>query len=152
MEMPIDTSEDLTEMAAACYPLARVAITAIKNDVLELIADEHRESAQALLMNLEQGDTFKTANLDLLPALIKALDAQIAKGTRYETFYDNSAENVSHNNSWSQTRLTLNAQRLHSAKLHLRDLCASVYEVYDLLRAQTMIEAYRSAAPAEMRA
>ncbi|WP_417588849.1 hypothetical protein [Pararhodobacter oceanensis] len=71
MQMPIDTSEDLTEMAAACYPLARVAITAIKNDVLELIADEHRESAQALLMNLEHGDTFKTANLDLLPALRK---------------------------------------------------------------------------------
>ena len=115
MEMPFKNIDEITAMAASCFPLARAAATGIEEDVLDLVAPKAKRDAKMLMLLLRRGTIFEKGVLAKLVELIDELDKEIAEGTYIETHYDNSPENASADTSWGQERLTPEADRLKNA-------------------------------------
>lgn len=146
MEMPFTSTDEITEMAASCFPLARAAVTGIEQDVLDLIAPEPKQDAKALAERLRRGAIFERNTLAMLRDLIGVLDAEILEGTYVETRYDHSPENVSDYTTWGQERLTPEADRLSNALAVLIELYATLTAVHDIVRAEKALEGLRAAA------
>ncbi|WP_322865927.1 hypothetical protein U5922_006790 [Aquicoccus sp. G2-2] len=146
MEMPFTSADEITEMAASCFPLARAAVTGIEQDVLDLIAPEPTQDAKALAERLRRGAIFERDTLTMLRDLIGVLDAEILEGTYVETRYDHSPENVSDYKTWAQERLTPDADRLSNALAVLIELYATLTAVRDIVRAEKALEGLRAAA------
>ncbi|WP_295038498.1 hypothetical protein [Sulfitobacter sp.] len=68
MEMPFKSANEITAMAASCFPLARAAATGIEQDVLELVVPEAKRDAKALLAILRRGAIFEKGVLAMLHA------------------------------------------------------------------------------------
>lgn len=146
MEMPFKSTNEITAMAASCFPLARAAATGIEQDVLELVVPEAKRDAKALLAILRRGAIFEKGVLAILHELVGVLDAQILEGTYVETYYDHSPENASNESSWGKERLTPEADRLANAVAVLFELYATLAAVHDILQAEKALEGLRSAA------
>ncbi|WP_281985121.1 hypothetical protein [Thalassorhabdomicrobium marinisediminis] len=146
MEMPFTSADEITEMAASCFALARAATTGIEQDVLDLIAPEPKQDAKALAERLRRGAIFEKGTLAKLRDLIGVLDAEILEGTYVETRYDHSPENVSDYKTWGQERLTPEADRLSNALAVLIELYATLTAVHDIVRAEKALEGLRAAA------
>lgn len=146
MNMPLKSVDEITAIAASCFPLARVAATAIEEDVLDLVAPKPKQEAKKLAALLNVGKIFDNGTLAMLHELLGVLDAEIAEGTYVETHYDHSPENVSNCKTWGQERLTPEADRLSNALAVLIELYASLSTVHDILRAEKALEGLRSAA------
>ncbi|MFT6091864.1 hypothetical protein [Sulfitobacter sp.] len=146
MEMPFTNITEITGMAAACFPLARVAATGIEEDVLDLVAPKVKRDANTLMLLLRRGTIFEKGTLAKLLELINELDKEIAEETYVETHYDNSPENVSVDTSWQEESLTPEAERLANAQIVLTDLYVSLSSVHDLLQAERALEGLRGAA------
>ncbi|WP_299566940.1 hypothetical protein [uncultured Sulfitobacter sp.] len=126
MEMPFKSTNEITAMAASCFPVARAAAIGIEQDVLELVAPKAKRDAKALLSTLHRGAIFEKGVLVMLHELVGVLDAQILEGTYVETYYDHSPENASNECSWSKERLTPEADRLANAVAVLFELYATL--------------------------
>lgn len=146
MEMPFTSADEITEMAASCFSLARAAATGIEEDVLDLVAPEPKQEARALAAQLHRGAIFEKGVLAMLHDLIGVLDAEIAEGTYVESRYDHSPENVSDYTTWGQKRLTAEADRLSNALAVLVELYATLSAVHDIVRAEKAVEGLRAAA------
>jgi hypothetical protein len=146
MEIPFNSTDKLTAMAASCFPLARTAATGIEQDVLDLVPHEPKQEARKLAMLLRAGEIFDKGILAMLHELVGVLEAEIAEGTYVETFYDHSPENVSNETSWSNERLSPEADRLANALSVLVELYATLASVHDYLRAEKVLEGLRCAA------
>lgn len=146
MEMPFKSANEITAMAASCFPLARAAATGIEQDVLELVRPDAKRDAQRLLAVLRRGRIFEKGVLAMLHGLVGVLDAQILEGTYVETHYDHSLENASNETSWGKERLTPQADRLANAVAVLFELYATLAAVHDILSAEKALEGLRSAA------
>ncbi|WP_145953430.1 hypothetical protein [Oceaniglobus indicus] len=146
MEMPFTSVDEITALAAACFPLARIAATGIEEDVLELIPWEPAQDAKALAARLHRGEVFDNGVLAMLHDLIGVLDAEITEGTCVQTFFDHSPENVSNDMNWQQGRLTPDADRLSGALAVLLELYAALAAVYDILQAEKALTGLRTAA------
>ncbi|TCS60193.1 hypothetical protein EDD52_11510 [Primorskyibacter sedentarius] len=146
MELPCTSADELTTMAASCFPLARAAATGIEQDVLDLIAPAPKREAKKLAARLQSGAIFEKGILAMLHEIVGVLDSEIVEGTYVETCYDHSPENVSENQSWSRERLTPDAERLTSALAVLNELYATLSAVHDVLRAEKALEEMRAAA------
>jgi hypothetical protein len=146
MELPINSTDKITAMAASCFPLARTAATGIEQDVLELVPHGPKQEARKLVALLRAGKIFDKGILAMLHELVGALDAEVAEGTYETTFYDHSPENVSNETSWTNKRLTPEADRLANALAVLIELYATLSTVHDYLRAEKVLEGLRSAA------
>ena len=66
MEMPFKSANEITAMAASCFPLARAAATGIEQDVLELVVPEAKCDAKALLAILRRSAIFEKGVLAML--------------------------------------------------------------------------------------
>lgn len=146
MEMPFTSADEITEMAASCFPLARAAATGIEQDVLDLIAPEPKQDAKALAARLCRGAIFEKGTLAMLHDLICVLDAEILEGTFVETRFDHSEENVSADKCWREECLTPEADRLSNALAVLIELYATLAAVHDIVRAEKALEGLRAAA------
>ncbi|WP_099824083.1 hypothetical protein [Oceaniglobus indicus] len=146
MEMPFTSADEITAMAAACFPLARIAATGIEEDVLDLVPWEPAQEAKALAARLRRGEIFEKGVLAMLHDLIGVLDAEIAEGTYVETYYDHSPENVSNETNWQEERLSPEADRLSNALVVLLELYATLAAVYDILQAEKALEGLRAVA------
>ncbi|MBK0329528.1 hypothetical protein I5535_19855 [Rhodobacteraceae bacterium F11138] len=144
MDMPFTSADEITEMAAACFPLARIAATGIDEDVLDFVPWEPAQEAKALAARLRRGEIFEKGVLAMLHDLVGVLEAEIAQGTYVETCYDHSPENVSGSQSWGQQRRTPEADRLSNAFAVLIELYATLMAVHDLHRAEAVVEALRA--------
>ena len=140
------THDEITAMAASCFPLARAAATGIDQDVLDLVAPKPKQEARKLAALLRAGKIFDKGILAMLHELVGVLDAEIAEGTYVETRYDHSPENVSDYKTWGQERLTPEADRLSNSLAVLIELYATLSAVHDILRAEKALEGLRSAA------
>ena len=85
MEMPFKNIDEITAMAASCFPLARAAATGIEEDVLDLVAPKAKRDAKMLMLLLRRGTIFEKGVLAKLVELIDELDKEIAEGTYIET-------------------------------------------------------------------
>ena len=146
MDMPFKSADEITAMAASCFPLARTAVTGIEQDVLDLIPFKSKQEAKALLELLRGGNIFDKGVLAMLHELVGVIDAEIQEGTYIQTYYDHSPENVSENKSWGQERLTPDANRLMNALSVVIELYATISAVHDILRAEKALEGLRAAA------
>lgn len=146
MKMPFNSTNEITAIAASCFPLARAAATGIEHDVLDLVAPEPKRQAKKLAAQLQSGAIFDKGILAMLHDLVGVLDAEIAEGTFVETRYDHSPENVSDNRTWGQASLTRDADRLTNALTVLIELYATLAAVHDILRAEKALEGLRTAA------
>lgn len=146
MEMPFKSANEITAMAASCFPLARAAATGIEQDVLELVAPKAKREAKALLAVLLRGAIFEKGVLAMLHGLVSVLDVKVLEGTYVETHYDHSPENISEETSWDKERLTPEADRLANAVAVLFELYATLAAVHDILKAEKALEALRSPA------
>ncbi|WP_281969202.1 hypothetical protein [Roseovarius nanhaiticus] len=146
MKMPFTSTNEITAIAASCFPLARAAATGIEQDVLDLVAPEPKRQAKKLAAQLQGGAIFDKGILAMLHDLIGVLDAEIAEGTFVETCYDHSPENVSDNRTWGKASLTRDADRLTNALTVLIELYATLAAVHDVLRAEKALEGLRTAA------
>ena len=146
MELPINSTDKITAMAASCFPLARTAATGIEQDVLPLVPHEPQQGAKILVAELRAGKIFDKGILAMLHELVAILDSEVAEGTYVKTFYDHSPENVSNETSWTNERLTPEADRLANALSVLVELYATLSTVHDYLRAEKVMEELRSAA------
>lgn len=146
MEMPFTSADEITAMAASCFPLARIAATGIEEDVFDLIPWEPAQQAKALAARLRRGEIFEKGVLAMLHDLIGVLDAEIAERTYVETCCDHSPENVSNETNWRQERLTPEADRLTNAVAVLLELYATLAAVYDILQAEKALKGLRAVA------
>lgn len=146
MGSPFKSAPEITVMAAACFPLARAAATGIDQDVLDIVAPKPKQEAKKLAALLRAGNIFDKGILAMLHDLVGVLDSEIAEGTYVETRYDHSSENASVYKTWGQERLTPEADRLSDALVVLIELYATLSSVHDLLHAEKVLEALRSAA------
>ncbi|HDZ82305.1 MAG TPA: hypothetical protein ENH56_13855 [Roseobacter sp.] len=146
MKTPFKNIDEITAMAASCFPLARAAATGIEEDVLDLVVPRAKRDAKVLMLQLRQGAIFEKGVLAKLVELIDELDKEIDKGTYVETHYDNSPENASADTSWEQERLTPEADRLTNALIVLVELYATLGAVHDLLQAEKTLKGLRNVA------
>ena len=144
MDMPSTSSGDITALAASCFPLARIAVTGIAQDVVKLVPADPRRKAEALAVLLQEGALFQDGILEMLHELICALDDEIARSSRVVECYDHSPENVSDNTSWQELQTTRKADRLNDALATILERYASLMAVRDLLRAEQALKTLRA--------
>ncbi len=81
MYTPFSDSEDLTALAASCYPVARFGATCIEVDVLDFFVPTQRRDAEAVVIKLRSGALFDKDILSVLHDLLCLLDVKIVEDT-----------------------------------------------------------------------
>ncbi|MBR9762419.1 MAG: hypothetical protein GYB53_02480 [Rhodobacteraceae bacterium] len=145
MEMSINSRPEITGMAAACFPLARVAATGIELEVLDRIPPAPKREASKLAALLRVGKIFDKGVLSMLHELVGTLETEIEKGVYVETFVDNSPENVSTDRAWTSERRTPDADELSKALAVIVELYGHLSAVHDMLRAEQVLQEMRKA-------
>lgn len=138
----LETSSTVENLAAEALSVARVAATAIREDVLHRLAPRERTGPERLLRMLEARKIFEVTTLDHLNALESKLAARIIEGTSMVERFEGGEGNVSPI-SWREPRLTEEADGLSNALTIILELIFLLEITHDRLAAEAAVEVLR---------
>lgn len=138
----LETSSTVENLAAEALSVARVAATAIREDVLHRLAPQERTGPERLLRMLEARKIFEVTTLDHLNALESKLTARIIEGTFMVERFEGGEGNVSPV-SWREPRLTEEADGLSNALSIILELIFLLEITHDRLAAEAAVEVLR---------
>ena len=131
--MPEVKHDNVNILAAYGFGMARIAATAIREDVIDCLTPKSKRIAQRLLAHLDDQSIYEPpAQADLIE-LVDIIAEQIEEETEVVTHYDHDPCNVSKE-----------ADGLTNALVILVELLASVNVIRDLLEAEAMLLRKRS--------
>ncbi|WP_353475488.1 hypothetical protein PVT71_18155 [Salipiger sp. H15] len=136
----LETSSTVENLAAEALSVARVAATAIREDVLHRLAPRERTGPERLLRMLEARKIFEVTTLDHLNALESKLAARIIEGTLMVERFEGGEGNVSPISS-REPRLTEEADGLSNALSIILELIFLLEITHDRLAAEAAVEA-----------
>lgn len=143
--MPEVKHDNVNILAAYGFGMARIAATAIREDVIDCLTPKSKRIAQRLLAHLDDQSIYEPpANADLVE-LIDIISEQIDEATEMVTHYDHDPCNVSNIKHWTQNKLSEEADGLTNALVILLELLTSVNVIRDLLQAEAMLVRKRNA-------
>ena len=142
--MPEVKHDNVNILAAYGFGLARIAATAIREEVIDCLTPTSKRIAQRLLAHLDDQSIYEpSAQADLIE-LVDIIAEQIDEETELVTHYDHDPCNVSNIKNWTQNKLSEEADGLTNALVILVELLVSVNVIRDLLQAEAMLARKRS--------
>ncbi len=142
MHTPFSAAEDLTALAASCYPLARFGATCIEVDLLDFLQPTQRRCAEAVMIKLRNGALFDKGILAVLHDLACLLDVKIVEDTVAVPLDGRSAKKGW--DSWQDGNSQTELDNLADAQAALLELYASLAAVHDLINAEEAVQRLRA--------
>lgn len=137
--------ENLDALIIAANAKARIAATAIRQDVLHHLKPLERTGAKRLLKAIERRMIFEKETLIELDVLNEKLEGIILAGTTEMERWDASEENVSAPAVWIERHRTQQAEDVARAFIVLHDFHETLQAVHDLVQAEVAINKLRQA-------
>ncbi|WP_163849210.1 hypothetical protein [Pseudooceanicola aestuarii] len=139
-----ETSPTVENLAAEALALARIAATAIREDVLHRLAPQERTGPERLLRLFDAREIFDAPALDHLASLERRLVERITEGTVMVDRFEGGEGNVSPA-FWQEPRMTEEADALSNALAVILELNFLLEAIQDRLAAEAAIETLRQA-------
>lgn len=139
------TYDNLDALVVAANAKARIAATAIRQDVLHHLQPLERTGPKRLLDAIERKKIFEKETLIELDVLNEKLEGIILAGTTEVERWDASVENVSALAVWTERYRTRQAEDIARAFIVLHDLQETLLAVHDLVHAEVALNKLRQA-------